>query len=109
MLTMKDTGLVSGVGLSSTPLVPVKVLRGFFDEDRQARSPGEVLLVRERFARSLIATGKAERAELPINPEPAPEPTAPGVSANAPEEQQPADAPAESKPSRGRGRRFTEE
>jgi|SRR6185503_1438374 len=71
MLSMKDTGLVSGVELAKTPLTAVRVLRGFFDESGKARAPGEIVLLNERTARSIIAAGKAERAELPKEEPPA--------------------------------------
>lgn len=65
---MKDTGLVSGVELGKTPLTAVRVIRGFFDESGKACAPGEIVLLNERTARSLIAANKAERTALPQEP-----------------------------------------
>lgn len=72
-LTMKDTGLVGGVPIKDTPLTALKVLRGFFNEDKKPAKPGEIVLCSERFAKGIIATGKAVRAELPPAPVPEPE------------------------------------
>src|SRR4026208_1179733 len=74
MLTMKDTSLVSGVEQAQTPLIAVKVLRGFFDGYGKACAPGDIVLLLERMARSLIAANKAERAEVSKEPDPVPEP-----------------------------------
>ena len=99
MLSMKDTGLVSGVPIAKTPLTTVKVLRGFFGGDGQTHNAGEVYACSEREARALIATNKAERAELPKaepiqaeptppEPESVPEP-APRAAIEAPVERDP--------------------
>lgn len=64
MLTTKNTGLVSGVGLPPTPLVTVKALRGFFYEGKPHYA-GEIVEVPERFAISLVAMHKAERFQAP--------------------------------------------
>ena len=73
MLSMKDTGLVSGVPLAQTPLTTVKCLRGFFGGDGNVHNAGDFYQCGEREARALIATNKAERVEAPT-PAPAPVP-----------------------------------
>jgi len=98
---MKDTGLVSGVELAKTPLTAVKVIRGFFDESGKAVAPGEIILCGERFARSIIAANKAERAELPKEAPPVQIEQAPAEPVEA-EPEAVADEPKESKKRRKR-------
>ena len=59
MLTTKNTGLVQGVPLEeSTPKIRVKALRGFYDQNKEPRQPGDVIEVTERFAKYLTTTNK---------------------------------------------------
>jgi hypothetical protein len=108
-LTMKDTGLVGGVPMKDTPLTALKVLRGFYTEDQKPAKPGEIVLCSERFAKGLIANGKAERVviepALPTpEPEPAPEPEKLEVKEEVKEEEE---QPTPRR--RRRGSRFTNE
>lgn len=98
---MKDTGLVSGVEFAKAPLTAVKAIRGFYDESGKAIAPGEIALCGERFARSVIAVGKAERAELPKEAPPAQIEAPPAEPVEA-EPEAVADEPKESKKRRKR-------
>ena len=90
-LTAKDSGLAEGVPLPPSPLVTVRVLRGFYDHQGRECRVGDLVAVPARFARMLISNRKAMQVAQAVtvtvepDPEPAalPDPESPGTSAAA--------------------------